>query len=153
VTNLQTSQRNIRELSLRRDDDVAVRAQRGDGDVIVAVALAAALEKKALEPVVLDVRGLCSYTDTILLTSARSDRQVAAIAENIRTRLKRLGHTPLGAEGEAGGQWALLDFGDAVVHVFHHPAREFYDLESLWADAKRVPIDVPSEARIRPDEY
>jgi ribosome-associated protein len=122
------------------------------GRAIVQHALALALEKKALEPALLDVRELCSYTDYILLLSARSDRQVAAITDHLREQLKRLGQHPVGSEGEGGGQWALLDYGDAVVHVFHHPSREFYDLESLWVDAPRVAIDVPAEARISPDD-
>ena len=84
--------------------------------------------------------------------SARSDRQVGAIFDSITASLKQSGHKPLGTEGAESGQWALVDFGEVIVHVFHHPVREHYDLESLWVDAGRVPIDVPDEARVRPDE-
>jgi ribosome-associated protein len=140
-------------LTLRRVSETPVaRAPDRDGTTITTIALEAALAKKALEPTLLDVRGLCSYTDFILLASARSDRQVTAIADNIRTQLKQLGYRPLGSEGEDSGHWALLDYGDAVIHIFHHPAREFYDLESLWADARRIALDIPDEARIRPDQ-
>ena len=111
-------------------------------------ALALALEKKALEPVLLDVRQLCSFTNYQLLLSGRSDRQVDAIAEAIEIALKGEGMRVLGAEGARSGQWALLDYGDFVVHVFLHAAREHYDLEGLWSDAPRVPIDVPADARL-----
>jgi ribosome-associated protein len=111
-------------------------------------AVAAALDKKALEPVVLDVRGLASYTDFIVLLSGRSDRQVAAIADAVVESLAKERKRPIGKEGTKGGQWTLLDFGDVIVHVFHHPVRDFYDLESFWVDAPRVPLEVPPEARI-----
>ena len=117
------------------------------------LALAAALDKKALEPVLLDVRALCSYTNFQLVVSGRSDRQVDAIAEGIVTGLREHGIRPLGTEGERSGHWALLDFGDFLVHVFSHNVRDHYDLEGLWIDAPRVPIDVPAEARVRADEY
>lgn len=115
-------------------------------------ALALALEKKALEPVLLDVRGLCSYTNYQLVVSGRSDRQVEAIAEAIVVGLKAEDIRPLGTEGKRSGQWALLDFGDFVVHVFHHPLREHYDLEGLWVDAPRVAIEVPADARVAIDQ-
>jgi ribosome-associated protein len=111
-------------------------------------ALALALDKKALEPVLLDVRELCSFCNYQLVVSGRSDRQVDAIADAIAQGLKTEGLRPLGAEGARTGQWALLDYGDFVVHVFTMDAREHYDLEGLWNDAARIPIDVPAEARI-----
>ena len=111
-------------------------------------ALALALDKKALEPVLLDVRELCSFCNYQLVLSGRSDRQVDAIAEGIAIGLKADGLRPLGSEGARSGQWALLDYGDFVVHVFMHSAREHYDLEALWSDSPRIPIDVPADARI-----
>jgi ribosome-associated protein len=110
-------------------------------------AVEAALEKKGLEPVLLEVRELCSYASYLLLVSGRSDRQVDAIAEHIRETLGKRGLRPLGVEGLASGHWALLDFGDLIVHIFHHPVREHYDLEGLWIDAPRMPLDIPDEAR------
>jgi ribosome-associated protein len=111
-------------------------------------ALALALDKKALEPVLLDVRELCSFCNYQLIVSGRSDRQVDAIAEGITTGLKHEGQRPLGAEGARTGQWSLLDYGDFVVHVFLHAAREHYDLEGLWNDAPRIPLDIPADARM-----
>lgn len=115
-------------------------------------ALTLALEKKALEPVLLDVRELCSFCNYQLVVSGRSDRQVDAIADGITAGLKMDGLRPLGAEGARTGQWSLLDYGDFVVHVFLHAAREHYDLEGLWNDAPRVPLDVPADARMPPGE-
>ena len=145
--------------------DLAVRArpERGpapaqprtdDGGLDGALAaLRFALDKKALEPVLLDVRALCSYANYQLVVSGRSDRQVDAIAEGIVSGLRGEGIRPLGTEGERSGHWALLDFGDFLVHVFSHNVRDHYDLEGLWIDAPRVPIEVPAEARVRADEY
>jgi ribosome-associated protein len=116
-------------------------------------ALELALDKKALEPILLDVRELCSFCNYQLVVSGRSDRQVDAIADGISAGLKMEGLRPLGSEGARTGQWSLLDYGDFVVHVFLHSAREHYDLEGLWNDAPRVPIDVPEEARIPATEY
>jgi ribosome-associated protein len=115
-------------------------------------ALALALDKKGLEPVLLDVRQLCSFCNYQLVLSGRSDRQVDAIADGIELGLKAEGLRPIGAEGARTGQWSLLDYGDFVVHVFLHAAREHYDLEGLWNDAPRIPIEVPPDARIPLDE-
>ena len=115
-------------------------------------AVAAALDKKALEPVLLDVSQLASYTDFILIVSGRSDRQVQAITEGVVAAFAEVSIRPIGVEGVGAGQWALVDFGNVVVHVFHHPIREFYDLEGLWNDAVMVPLDVPPESRLQPGE-
>jgi len=111
-------------------------------------ALTLALEKKALEPVLLDVRELCSFCNYQLVVSGRSDRQVDAITDGISAGLKLDGLRPLGTEAARTGQWSLLDYGDFVVHVFLHSAREHYDLEGLWNDAPRIPLEVPPDARI-----
>jgi ribosome-associated protein len=111
------------------------------------LALDAALDKKALEPVLLDVSSQASYTDYILLVSGNSDRHVQTIADAVVEAFAKLRKRPIGVEGVREGQWALIDFGDLVVHVFYHPMRDFYDLEGLWCDARRVAIDVPAEAR------
>lgn len=130
------------------DSDIVVADTDDTSDIDAAhLAIDAALSKKALEPVLLDVSGMCSYASFILVVSGRSDRQVDAIADGIVTQLREHDLRPLGAEGRGTGQWVLIDFGDMVVHVFHHPVREHYDIESLWINAKRVPIDIPEEAR------
>jgi ribosome-associated protein len=100
--------------------------------------LTAVLGKKALDVVVLDVAGLTSLADTFIICNGRSNRQVTAIAEYIRTDLKKEGFTPLSIEGLKEGHWILMDYGNIVIHVFHDPVRRFYDLEGLWADAPRI---------------
>jgi ribosome-associated protein len=109
-------------------------------------AIEAALDKKALMPVLIDVSAMASYTDFIGIVSGRSDRQVDAIAENISTFMKSRGRRIIGQEGTGSGRWTLLDFGEIVIHVFYHPVREFYDLESLWIDAPRVKMEIPPDA-------
>lgn len=113
----------------------------------------AALDKKALEPALLDISKECSYADFLLIVSARSDRQVRAVAENVVEKMVEAGYRPLGVEGVREGRWALVDFGDVVVHVFYHPVREFYDLESMWVDARQVPLQVPPDQRILPHQH
>jgi ribosome-associated protein len=100
--------------------------------------LKAALEKKALDPVLLELKGTTSFTDYFLLCSGKSDRQVQAIAQGIEEALKKKGIRPLGQEGMTGGRWVLMDFADVVVHIFLEPVRNFYDLEGLWIDAPRI---------------
>ena len=132
--------------------DPPARAQSTEGLEGAMRALDLALDKKALEPVLLDVRELCSFCNYQLVVSGRSDRQVDAIADGISIGLKMDGLRPIGSEGARTGQWALLDYGDFVIHVFLHSAREHYDLEGLWNDAPRIPLDVPADARVPVDE-
>jgi ribosome-associated protein len=110
-------------------------------------AIDAALDKKALEPVLLEVTSQASYTDYILILSGNSDRHVQTIADSVVEAFARHRRQPIGSEGQREGQWALIDFGDLVVHVFYHPLRDFYDLEGLWCDAPRVELEIPVEAR------
>jgi ribosome-associated protein len=96
------------------------------------------LDKKGLDVLVLDVRGISSYADYIVVASAESDRQVSAMAEHVHVKLKELdGLHPAGTEGKETGQWVLLDYSEVVVHLFLNDVRAFYDLEGLWADAPR----------------
>jgi ribosome-associated protein len=98
----------------------------------------AASEKKALNLIVLDVRDLTSIADVFIICSGRSNRQVNAIADSIVAKLKKHKIKPLSVEGTGEGHWILLDYGHVVIHVFYEPVREFFDLEGLWADAKRI---------------
>jgi ribosome-associated protein len=115
---------------------------------LAVAAMDAALDKRALEPVLIDVSGMGSYTDFIGIVSGRSDRQVDAIAEAVSQTMKARGIYALGREGSGNGRWTLLDFGAFVIHVFYHPVREFYDLESLWIEAPRVKLEVPPESAL-----
>ena len=104
------------------------------------VCLKAAIEKKALDPVLLEMKEIASFTDYFLLLSGKSDRQVQAIAQAIEEALKKKGVRPLGQEGTSGGKWVLMDYEDVVVHIFLEPIRKFYDLEGLWIDAPRIDV-------------
>ena len=100
----------------------------------------AASAKKAQNLVVLDVAELTSIADVFMICSGRSNRQVKAIADSIVVDLKKHKIKPLSVEGTAEGHWVLLDYGHVVIHVFYEPVREFFDLEGLWVDAKRITI-------------
>lgn len=102
-----------------------------------------ALEKKALELVVVDVAELTSIADYLVICTGRSDRQVQGIAQAIQDALAEVGARPISVEGMRRGQWVLLDFGDVIVHVFYEPVREFYDLERLWEHAPRMQLPEP----------
>jgi ribosome-associated protein len=124
----------------------ASSAQLDQARELAIGALEAALEKKALMPVLIEVSALASYTDFIGIVSGRSDRQVEAIADGVSQFMKLHGRRVIGQEGSGNGRWTLLDFGEIVIHVFYHPVREFYDLESLWIDAPRVKMAIPPDA-------
>ena len=112
-------------------------------DERVLAALHAAGEKKALEPVVLDLREVASFTDYFVIVSGANERQVQAISDEIYETLKKAGNAAARVEGYKTAEWILLDYGDFVVHVFEQKARKFYDLERLWRESKRV--ELPAE--------
>lgn len=103
--------------------------------------LKAAIEKKALDPVLLEMRGISSVTDYFLICTGKSDRQVQAIARAIEEALEKKGIRPLGQEGSQHGKWILMDYNDVVVHIFLEPMRKFYDLEGIWNDATRIEFE------------
>ncbi len=95
-------------------------------------------DKKALNIVVLKMTDLIVLTDYFVIASGTNPRQVSAMADAIREGVRGLDVKCLGTEGVQEGRWALLDFGDVVVHLFDETTRAFYDLENLWAEAPRV---------------
>src|SRR6266702_5309490 len=95
----------------------------------------ALVDRKAVDPLVLDLRGLSAATDYFVIVSGTSDAHVRGMAENLVTALAPHGLAPHHVEGLAQGRWVLLDYVDFVVHVFHPELREFYQLERLWGDA------------------
>lgn len=100
-----------------------------------------ALEKKATDVVVLDLRGLSSATDFFVLATGASDTQIKAVSDHVIDELKKEGCRPNHVEGLGGGQWTLVDYVDFVVHVFHPTSRGYYQLELLWGDAPRVEFE------------
>jgi len=107
--------------------------------------LKAALEKKALDPVLIEMKGLSSVTDYFLLCTGKSDRQVQAIARSIEETLEKKGIRPLGQEGWTQGKWILMDYNDVVVHIFQEPVRKFYDIEGIWMDAPRIELTLGAD--------
>jgi len=108
------------------------------------LAAGAALDKKALDPVVLDLRNLSSVADFFVILTGTSDRHAQAIAQNVIDAFEGIGVRLLGEEGEREGKWILLDYGEVVVHVFLESVREYYDIERLWIDAPNLDLDVPA---------
>ncbi len=124
-------------VSLREAATARLDTSRPRAEAIARVGLG----KKAEDVVILDVRGLTSYADYFVVMSADSERQAGAIADAVDEELERVGASRLGVEGQAGGRWVLIDYGDVVAHVMSPDARGFYDLEGLWADAPRVRVE------------
>jgi len=115
-----------------------------DLDDEVKLAISCASEKKAFDIVALDLREIASFTEFFIIASGTNVRQVQAISDEITEKLKeQLNSRVIRIEGYPTGEWILLDYGDFIVHIFEQKAREFYDLERLWRDAKKVQI--PSE--------
>ena len=100
--------------------------------------LVEAFSRKAEEITVLDVRGRTSYADAIIIITARSQRQVSSIAENMHIAMKAVNNMAIGTEGLKQGTWALLDYGDVIIHVFDKETRDLYDIEGMWSDVPRV---------------
>jgi ribosome-associated protein len=100
----------------------------------------ATLNKKAYDPVILDLHGISDLTDFFIIASGNTDIQVRAVLQELQRVCRDQGFKVRHLEGEASGSWVLLDLGDVVVHLFRQPEREFYDLEGLWHRAKRVEL-------------
>jgi ribosome-associated protein len=98
-----------------------------------------ALEKKAEDVAILEIGHLTTIADFMVLANGQSDKQVQAIVEGIRKGLKKYGKV-LDVEGAQEGRWAVIDYGDVIVHVFHDDMRRLYDLDSLWSQAPRLPL-------------
>ena len=137
---------SVKEQSLNPQPSARAKSQLDAAESLderVLVALNAAGEKKAIEPVVLDLREIASFTDFFVIVSGANERQVQAISDEIYESLKKSGPAAARVEGYKTAEWILLDYGDFVVHVFEQKARKFYDLERLWRESKRV--ELPAE--------
>ena len=98
----------------------------------------AAEAKQAKDIKVLDLREITTFADFFVVCSGANARQIQAIADQIETRMKQIGEYPLSVEGYQNAEWVLLDYGDYLIHIFTDKARQYYDLERLWRDAKTV---------------
>ena len=99
------------------------------------------MERKALDPLLLEVEELTSFADYFVIASGNSARQVQAISRHVKQKMRDAGFRSDGVEGEQEGHWVLLDYGDVVIHLFYQPIREFYDLEGLWIEASRMSLE------------
>jgi ribosome-associated protein len=138
----------------RKSDTIATSDEPMDERLITAVQ--AASDKKAVDIVLLDLRGIASFTDYFLIASGTNTRQVQAIADEIVARLKKQGTRAQRVEGYRTAEWVLVDYGDFIAQIFDSKARLFYDLERLWREAARmtVPLDETkgAEGTFKPDE-
>ena len=100
----------------------------------------AAEAKQAKDIKVLDLREITTFADFFVVCSGANARQIQAIADEIETDLKKLGEYPLSVEGYQNAEWVLMDYGDYLIHIFTDKARQYYDLERLWRDAKTVAL-------------
>lgn len=123
-----------------------VLSTASDASREVAIAIAtAAIDKKASGLEVIDVAGRVDYADFLVLMSGRSDRHVAALSAGIEEALRKRNKRALAVEGLPHANWVLMDFGDVVVHVFQDDARATYDIDTLWMDARRIPVPLPEQ--------
>lgn len=104
------------------------------------IALQAALDRKAMDPAVLDIGKVTTFTEQFVICHGSNSRQVQAIADAVQTELKAEGRRPLHVEGYRQAEWILLDYGDFVFHVFSKDKRYYYDLERLWRTAPKLPL-------------
>jgi ribosome-associated protein len=135
----------LQEKSLQRETvkiDISQPATPfSDLDANVQLAIRCASDKKALNIKVLDLREIASFTEFFIIATGTNQRQVQAISDEINEQLKKqLSSRAIRIEGYSSGEWILLDYGDFIVHIFDKDARDFYDLERLWLDARKVEI-------------
>ena len=116
---------------------------------MLQLAADAAVSKGGEDLVALNVSEPLPLVDIFLLVTGNSERNVAAIADEIEDRLIEAGHKRVRREGRAEARWVLLDFGDLIVHVFHQEERVYYGLERLWKDCPVVPFELADSAADR----
>ena len=100
-----------------------------------------ALDRKAEDLLILDMREISSFTDFFVIASASSEPQLKAIASSIREKVRAsIGQRPIAEDGFPVSQLVIIDYGSVIVHIFHRDKRDIYGLESLWSDARRIEI-------------
>jgi ribosome-associated protein len=118
------------------------RGKEMSPDALARRLAAIADDKKATDLVALDVKPLVSYTDYLVICTAGNERQAKAIHDEVYHQLKRDGWLPARVEGEREAEWVLMDYLDAVLHIFTPELRERYRLEVLWGEAERLELDL-----------
>jgi len=136
-----TKEKSLQHKTLESILVVETQTPFEDLDEEVKLAIASASEKKAFDIIALDLREVTSFVEFFVIASGSNQRQVQAISDEIDEQLKKqLQMRPIRIEGYTSAEWILLDYGDFIVHIFEQKARDFYDLERLWRDAKKVEI-------------
>ncbi|NLJ41847.1 MAG: ribosome silencing factor [Clostridiales bacterium] len=98
-------------------------------------------DKKALDVLVLDISSLTAIADYFIIASGRSESQVRALYEEVEEKMKEQGLEVKRRDGQQGNRWIAMDYGDVIIHLFHHEEREFYSLERLWAGGVPLSVD------------
>ncbi|MBI2431680.1 MAG: ribosome silencing factor [Candidatus Hydrogenedentes bacterium] len=119
------------------------KASREEKDYLPNTRRIAALaaDKKAANIKAYDVSGLTVIADAFVLCTATSEPQMKAIVNAVREGMKEIGVAPLSTEGAVSGGWVLMDYGQIIFHVFRQQARDFYDLDGMWADAQEIKLE------------
>lgn len=134
----RTQKMNLGELQFQTVQEIIIPKKDPIRELAKTICQAAE-DTKASDLLVLDLRKQTSFADYLIICSGTSNRQIEAIADNVRKLVRdKLNRRPLGIEGMANSSWVLLDYGDVVLHIFVSESRAFYRLEGLWHDAKRV---------------
>lgn len=118
--------------------NAAFRGPDPTPDTLVHIAVAALEDIKGKQITVLDVRHLTSLFDTMIIACGDSSRQVKALADHVRDKLREAGAAILGTEGAKASEWVLVDAGSVIINVMHPAVRQHYNLEELWADAREI---------------
>jgi ribosome-associated protein len=126
-------------------NDIKTTTKIGDKELshedLAMIAIAVATEKKAVRPIVMDLKDIGAFTELFAIVSASNPRQVYAVAESIRQFFKHnLGVSPVSVDGLESCTWVLIDYGFLFIHVFQEPTRELYQLEQLWSKAHIIPL-------------
>lgn len=129
-----------------RDDDPSAQLAQAAANAI--------WDRKGFDVVALRVKDIVGYTDYMVIASATSDRHAIALSDSVEEHLlKEFKDKPIGVEGRTWGRWVLLDYSDIVVHIFHRPVRDYYQLQRLFADAPRLELTEPKwVSEVSPDQ-
>jgi ribosome-associated protein len=136
------SEKTVKKTIKKRTPKTSVKTPKRSDDVQLALSAARiARDRHCTDIMVLDLTGISPATNYFVIATGTSDRQSRTIADEISLEAKKQGHQRFGIAGYEHGQWILLDFVTVVVHIFDAEHRDYYNLEMLWGDAKRLTID------------